>query len=169
MSKKIFVKVTGLHNIFNVSENTYDISELKSSVTTADENSIIFITADSTDEQYNYSAGSTYIWTHGELFNCNDSIIPILTTTASSTITIDPYKMYNFGTINSAITIAFNSATISSNYCQEYMFQFVAGANCSITLPNTVKYSGGEAPTFVAGHTYEYNITNNLVVVGEFY
>ena len=54
MNKIIFVKVTGFHNIFNVFNNTYNISELKSSVTKANKNSIIFITADSTDEDYGY-------------------------------------------------------------------------------------------------------------------
>jgi len=169
VSKRIFVKVTGLHNIFNVSNNTYDISELKSSVTTADENSIIFITADSTDETYDYMSGSTYIWTHGELYNCNDSVIPLKSEVVSSSITIKPYIMYNLGTVNSSIIISLEDNNVNGTYCKEYMFRFTAGSNCIINLPNTVKFNGGSAPKLTAGRTYEYNIVNNLAVVGEFF
>ena len=54
-------------------------------------------------------------------------------------------------------------------YCKEYMFRFTAGPNCAINLPDTVKFNGGLAPTFIAGRTYEYNIVDNLAVVGEFF
>ena len=169
MSKIIFVKATGFHNIFDVSNNTYNISELKSSVTKANENSIIFITADSTDEAYGYMSGSTYIWTHGELYSCNNCIIPLKTEEVSSTIVMKPYIMYNLGTVDSSINISLESNNVNGTYCKEYMFRFTAGPNCSINLPNTVKFKGGLVPTFTAGRIYEYNIVDNLADVGEFF
>ena len=169
MSKTIFVKATGFHNIFDVSNNTYNISELKSSVTKANKNSIIFITADSTDEAYGYMSGSTYIWTHGELYSCNNCIIPLKSEEGSSSIVMKPYIMYNLGIVDSAINISLESNNVNGTYCKEYMFRFIAGPNCAINLPNTVKFNGGVVPTFIAGRTYEYNIVDNLAVVGEFF
>ena len=169
MNKIIFVKATGFHNIFDVSNNTYNISELKSSVTKANENSIIFITADSTDEAYGYMSGSTYIWTHGELYSCNNCIIPLKSEEGSSSIVMKPYIMYNLGTVDSAINISLEGNNVNRTYCKEYMFRFTAGPNCSINLPNTVKFKGGLVPTFTAGRIYEYNIVDNLADVGEFF
>ena len=169
MSKTIFVKATGFHNIFDVSNNTYNISELKNSVTKANKNSIIFITADSTDEAYGYVSGSTYIWTHGELYSCNNCIIPLKSEEVSSTIVMKPYIMYNLGTVDSAINISLEDNNVNGTYCKEYMFRFTAGPNCSINLPNTVKFKGGLVPTFTAGRIYEYNIVDNLADVGEFF
>ena len=95
--------------------------------------------------------------------------IPRVTGTVSSSVTIDPYKLYQFGTISQAMTISFDTTKEEANYVSEYMFRFTAGQNCSITLPNTVKYSNGQTPEFTAGNIYEYSITDNLCVVGEFY
>ena len=169
MSKIIFVKATGFHNIFDVSNNTYNISELKSSVTKANKNSIIFITADSTDEAYGYMSGSTYIWTHGELYSCNNCVIPLKSEEGSSSIVMKPYIMYNLGTVDSTINISLEANNVNGPYCKEYMFRFTAGPNCIINLPNTVKFNGGSVPTFTAGRTYKYNIVDNLAVVGEFF
>ena len=59
--------------------------------------------------------------------------------------------------------------TGASGYTADYSIRFVAGSNCAITLPNGCKYSGGSAPTYTFGRTYEINISDDLVVVGEFY
>ena len=62
-----------------------------------------------------------------------------------------------------------NTTKEEANYVSEYMFRFTAGANCAIILPSTVKYNNGQTPEFTAGNIYEYSITDNLCVVGEFY
>lgn len=95
--------------------------------------------------------------------------IPLITIQPSSSAVLDPYKMYDFGTVAQAINITFNSSLEPAGYCAEYMLRVTAGANCAITLPNTVEYNGGQAPVFVTGHIYEFNISDNLCVVGEFY
>ena len=94
----------------------------------------------------------------------------LVTETPTTIFTIDPYKMYNFGTLSINMTITFDTTKEVSGYCAQYMFRFTAGASCGITLPNAVKYSGGNNnPTFVEGRVYEINITDNLCVIGEFY
>ena len=94
---------------------------------------------------------------------------PVSSITPNVNQTIDPYIIYDFGTLNKAITIILNVTPVISGYNSEYTFRFTAGAACSVTLPNTCKYASGAAPTFINGHTYEYNIVDNLVVVGEFF
>lgn len=94
---------------------------------------------------------------------------PQVTGTAAASATIDPYKMYDFGTVSTAMTIAFNTSNEVSGYTKEYMIRFVAGNGCSITLPSTVLYANGQAPTYTSGKTYELDVVNGCVVVGEFY
>lgn len=94
----------------------------------------------------------------------------LVSETPTTIFTIDPYKMYNFGTLSINMTITFDTTKEVSGYCAQYMFRFTAGSSCGITLPNVVKYSGGNNnPTFVEGRVYEINITDNLCVIGEFY
>ena len=92
---------------------------------------------------------------------------PLINGTAAASVTLDPYKVYDFGTLTLAMTISLAAET--SGYCAEYSFRFIAGTGGAITLPNTCVYGAGEAPTLVVGHTYEYSIVDNLVVVGEFF
>jgi len=92
---------------------------------------------------------------------------PLISGTAAAAVTLDPYKVYDFGTLTLAMTISLNAGT--SGYCAEYSFRFTAGTGAAITLPNNCKYVSGTAPTITSGHTYEYNIIDNLVVVGDFF
>lgn len=87
----------------------------------------------------------------------------------SSSVTIDPYEMSLFGTVNGTMAITFNTAKEMSGYVKEYIMRFTAGTNCSITLPNGVLWVNGTAPTYTSGHVYEINIINNCAVAGEFY
>lgn len=85
---------------------------------------------------------------------------------------IDPYKVYDLGTLNgnSNLMIAFNTNKEISGYTAEYTLRFVSGTNAmGVTLPNGVLWANGTTPTYVSGHTYEINVVNNLAVIGEFY
>lgn len=95
--------------------------------------------------------------------------IPVETVTPQASVTIDPYKMYSFGTLSRSLTIVFNTSAEIQGYVAQYCFTFTCGTNGAITLPQTCLYNNGSAPELVAGRTYEFNISNNLVVVGEFY
>lgn len=94
---------------------------------------------------------------------------PYVASAAAASVTIDPYKMYDFGTVDRSMTIVFNTSAEESGYTKEYTIRFVAGNGCSITLPNGVLYANHPAPVYTAGHTYEINVVNNCVVVAEFY
>ena len=75
MAKK-FVKVTGLNKVFDVSTDnkTLNTTKLKSSVSsTANDYSILYITATSADETYGYKSGSTYTWANGVLVGSSGS------------------------------------------------------------------------------------------------
>lgn len=88
---------------------------------------------------------------------------------AASTVTVQPYRIYQLGTVLQAVSVQLGQEGVESGYSVEYTFRFTAGSGCSVTLPSTCKYNGGQAPTLTAGHVYEYNIVDDLVVVGEFW
>ena len=92
---------------------------------------------------------------------------PKIGTTPGASITIQPYKIYEFGTVSQSVSIEFGTAV--SGYTADYSIRLTAGSNCAITLPNGCRYSGGSAPTYTFGRTYEINVSDGLVVVGEFY
>lgn len=101
--------------------------------------------------------------------SASESHTPLVTIAQAASVTLDPYKLYNFGVVTMAMTISFNSSAVESGCVPEYAFKFVANNGCAITLPATCKYCGGSAPTLTPGRTYEYNIADGLIVVGEFY
>ena len=95
--------------------------------------------------------------------------VPLISSSPSGSVTIDPYKIYNFGTVSQSMTVSLSQTGVTAGYSVEYSFRITAGTGCGITLPSTVKYANGAAPTFTVGHVYEYNISDGYVVVGEFY
>jgi len=77
---KIFAKVNGLHEIFNIVENdlgqlVYDTTSLKEGVLAnnhdVDENTVFYIETDVDDHQLDYKG--TYIYSHNELFSNYDN------------------------------------------------------------------------------------------------
>ena len=116
----------------------------------------------------NDSTSYSYILNKPNISNLNK--ILLISYSPISSVAIEPYKLYNFGTVSSSMSISFDTSKEETGYCAEYMFRFTAGNNCNITLPNTVKYNNGERPTtFINSYIYEYSITDNLCVVGEFH
>lgn len=79
---------------------------------------------------------------------------------------IKPNTFYKFGTC-SKLTITL--AAEESGILNEYMFEFVSGSTpTTLSLPETVKWSGGSAPTIEANKTYQVSIVNNLAVYAAF-
>ena len=95
--------------------------------------------------------------------------VPYVESTPTSPTTIEPYKMYDLGTVSSSVSIEFDTSKEVTGYCKEYMVSFIAGSGCNIMLPSGVFYNGGLTPTYVTGRHYEIDINNNMVVVGEFF
>lgn len=86
----------------------------------------------------------------------------------SGTVTkqIKPNIFYKFGEVSSlTITLAAEESGIEN----EYKFEFVSGSTpTTLSLPETVKWSGGSAPTIEASKTYQVSIVNNLAVYAAF-
>lgn len=86
----------------------------------------------------------------------------------SGTVTkqIKPNTFYKFGSC-SKLTITF--AAEESGIENEYKFEFASGTTpTALSVPNTVKWSGGNAPTIEANKTYQVSIVNNLAVFAAF-
>ena len=84
----------------------------------------------------------------------------------SVTKQINPNTFYKFGACSS-LTVTFGSETIG--IINEYMFEFVSGSTATtLSVPSSVKWSGGSAPTIEASKTYQVSIVNNLAVFAAF-
>lgn len=86
----------------------------------------------------------------------------------SGTVTkqINPNTFYEFGEVTS-LTITL--AAEESGILNEYMFEFVSGTTPTmLSIPETVGWMGGKAPTIEANKTYQVSIVNNLAVIASF-
>ena len=86
----------------------------------------------------------------------------------SGTVTkqIKPNTFYKFGECSS-LTITLGAE--ESGIINEYMFEFASGSTpTTLSVPDTVKWSGGSAPTIEASKTYQVSIVNNLAVYASF-
>ena len=92
-----------------------------------------------------------------------------LTTSTSSSMSLSPNVYYrNTSTSLSSLTITLGSVS-NSNIINEYFVEFTTrAAGTTVSLPSTIKWANGEAPTFEAGCTYQISIVNNLGVVTKF-
>ena len=92
-----------------------------------------------------------------------------LITSTSSTMTLSPNIYYrNTSTSLSTLTITLGSIT-NSYIINEYFVEFTTrSSGTTISLPSTIKWANGEAPTFEASTTYQISIVNNLGVVTKF-
>lgn len=93
------------------------------------------------------------------------SQIPIIDKTedSSSSFSINPNKMYMFGT-RTNLTISFNAGL--SGVVNEYMFQFTSDSTATtLVVPNTVVWL--KDPDIQTGKKYMVSIENNLGIIGE--
>lgn len=80
---------------------------------------------------------------------------------------ISPNVYYKWGTMSSlSITLA---TPADSNVLNNYMFEFTASSSgCSLTVPTSIKWQNGSAPSIEASKTYQVSIINNLAVASMF-
>lgn len=77
---------------------------------------------------------------------------------------LSPNIYYEFGEC-AKLTITLASET--SGIYNEYMFEFKSGSPATtLSLPSSVEWMGGEAPTIETSKTYQVSIVNNLAVIG---
>ena len=85
---------------------------------------------------------------------------------SSGNIELSDTQMYILGE-QSSVTITLPSGADSNGL--EYLCQFTASAaGCTLSVPDTISWFGGETPVINAGSTYQLSILNNLAVIGEF-
>ena len=92
-----------------------------------------------------------------------------VTTTTASTMSLSPNIYYrNTSTSLSSLSISLNNTT-DNTITNEYIVEFTTSSSgTTISLPNTIKWSNGEMPTFEANTTYQISIINNLGVCMKF-
>lgn len=79
---------------------------------------------------------------------------------------LSPNILYMFGA-RPSLTITLGGGT--AGIVNEYMFEFVSGRTpTTLSVPDTVKWSGGSAPTIEANKTYQVSIVDNLAVYAAF-
>lgn len=84
----------------------------------------------------------------------------------SVTKQLSPNTYYKLGEC-SLLTVTLGAET--SGIINEYMFEFVSGSTATtLSVPDSVKWSGGSAPTIEANKTYQVSIVNNLAVFAAF-
>ena len=86
-----------------------------------------------------------------------------------STMTLSPNIYYrNTNTSLSELTITLGSIS-NSNIINEYFVEFTTrSSGTTVSLPSTIKWTNGEAPTFEASTTYQISIINDLGIVTKF-
>lgn len=84
--------------------------------------------------------------------------------TGTVTKELQPNTFYKFEECSS-LTITL--AAEKSGILNEYMFEFVSGATATtLSIPQSVGWMGGKAPTIEANKTYQCSIVNNIAVIG---
>ena len=84
----------------------------------------------------------------------------------SGTVTkrLSPNTYYEFG---ECTKLTITLAAEISGILNEYMFEFVSGSTATtLSLPASVSWMGGKAPTIEANKTYQCSIVNNIAVIG---
>lgn len=80
----------------------------------------------------------------------------------TSTI-LKPNTFYVWGEV-AALTLTLDAEV--DGIANEYLFQFTSGATATtLSLPDTIKWSGGETPEIEAGKTYQVSILNNCATL----
>ncbi|MBR5796171.1 MAG: hypothetical protein IKY26_08490 [Erysipelotrichaceae bacterium] len=92
-----------------------------------------------------------------------------LSTSTSSSMVLSPNVYYrNTSTSLSSLTVTLGNVE-NSNIINEYFVEFTTrSSGTTVSLPSTIKWANGEAPTFEASTTYQISIINNLGVVTKF-
>lgn len=140
--------------------NTYTKSEIDS-----------FVGALNTNKQDTLVSGTSIKTVNGESLLGSGNILagakPLSTFTATS-ISLTPNVYYRKTNTSSSLTITLESPA-NPSILNEYLIEFtVASGGTTVSLPSSVKWANGEAPTFQANAIYQISIVNNLGVYTKF-
>lgn len=96
--------------------------------------------------------------------NCN---IPVTTPSANS-VSLIPNIYYKWTDTPTSITITLATPS-DSTILNNYMFEFTASSSgTTLTMPSSIKWMNGNAPTIEGGKTYQVSIINNLATVSKY-
>lgn len=114
---------------------------------------------------YNYFGnGATLIgYTLDNYKESNSSISKVTVANATISQTLDPDKLYIFGSTSTGVTsLTISGFNAGQTNCAEYYHGVVfCGANMTLSIPNTVVQSENRAlPSFAAGDIFEFEILN---------
>lgn len=123
----------------------------------------------------NYKGTVTSVTVNGQSKSPSGGVVNLgyvnkqLSTTTSSSMSLLPNVYYrNTSASLSTLTITLGSVS-NSNILNEYFVEFTTrSSGTTVSLPSTVKWANGEAPTFENGKTYQISIVNNLGVCTKF-
>lgn len=126
------------------------------------------------DKSYSYSVGAMNFITNNDgtkALTDNGQYAEFATPTkvvsgGSGTVTkqLSPNTYYEFG---ECTKLTITLAAEISGILNEYMFEFVSGSTATtLSLPASVSWMGGKAPTIEANKTYQCSIVNNIAVIG---
>lgn len=104
------------------------------------------------------------------VISADSGSIPIIVCSSSETSkALNCDTFYRWESAISTLTISLNAYTQDGMY-HEYMFEFKSpsSSGTTLSLPSSITWLGGSAPTINAGKTYQVSIVNNLAVIGEF-
>lgn len=86
--------------------------------------------------------------------------------TSNTSYKLTPNVLHTWGTVTS---LNLTLGTETSGIANEFLFQFTSGTTATtLTLPSTVKWADGEAPSIETNSTYMISIVNNLAVFAKF-
>lgn len=92
---------------------------------------------------------------------------PKIVEQSSTAVTISPNTYNKWGSVAS-LNIKLATPT-DDTIVNEYMIEFTSGSSAtSLTLPSTIVFSNGVAPTIEANRTYYITIVNNLALFASF-
>lgn len=120
-----------------------------------------FITESTADSKYQVKGNYA---TTTQLDDKADKVTVVSGGSGTVSKQLNPNTYYEFGTCSKlTITLA---AEISGIY-NEYMFEFKSGSTATtLSIPSSVNWMGGEAPTIESNKTYQCSIVNNIAVIG---
>ena len=84
---------------------------------------------------------------------------------SGTSVSMKPNTYYRLTTGQSSLTITFQNPT-NNNIVNEYLIEFVCGG--TVSVPSTIVWASGKAPTFEVGKTYLLSVVNNLGLIAKF-
>ena len=90
--------------------------------------------------------------------------------TSTASTTLNPNTFYTWGVVGSVTISGFGAGTAKDTGTKEYIFQFTSnsGGTTTLSLPSSVKWTGGSAPTIEANTVYQVSVVNNMALYASF-